>query len=123
MSRGEVGEGVSREVVGRKGIACNQSQKFCLTLFAHKQGAIMQFDWLLARQSKNCLSCIIPHPEHNKIKIDMAESEEMLVFEFSVFQLIYMQRIDIEDITQWREDWNFIFEWQNNILRTSAASA
>ena len=27
-----------------------------------------------------------------------------------------------EDITRWREDMNFIFEWQNNILRTSAAS-
>ena len=26
----------------------------------------------------------------------------------------------IEDITRWREDMNFIFEWQNNILRTSA---
>ena len=28
----------------------------------------------------------------------------------------------IEDITRWREDMNFIFEWQSNILRTSAAS-
>ena len=28
----------------------------------------------------------------------------------------------IEDITRGREDMNFIFEWQNNILRTSAAS-
>ena len=28
----------------------------------------------------------------------------------------------IEDITRWREDMNFIFEWQNNILRPSAAS-
>ena len=28
----------------------------------------------------------------------------------------------IEDITRWREDVNFIFEWQNKILRTSAAS-
>ena len=27
----------------------------------------------------------------------------------------------IEDITRWREDMNFIFEWQNNILGTSAA--
>ena len=27
-----------------------------------------------------------------------------------------------EDITRWREDMNFIFEWQNNVLRTSAAS-
>ena len=25
----------------------------------------------------------------------------------------------IEDITRWCEDMNFIFEWQNNILRTS----
>ena len=30
--------------------------------------------------------------------------------------------VEIEDITRWREDMNFIFEWQNNILRTSAAS-
>ena len=28
----------------------------------------------------------------------------------------------LEDITRWREDMTFIFEWQNNILRTSAAS-
>ena len=26
---------------------------------------------------------------------------------------------DLEDITRWREQMNFIFEWQNNILRTS----
>ena len=31
-------------------------------------------------------------------------------------------KIYIEDITRGREDMNFIFEWQNNILRTSAAS-
>ena len=30
--------------------------------------------------------------------------------------------LHVEDITRWREDMNFIFEWQNNILRTSAAS-
>ena len=32
-------------------------------------------------------------------------------------------RYRFEDITWWREDMNFIFffEWQNNILRTSAA--
>jgi len=28
----------------------------------------------------------------------------------------------IEHVTRWREDMNFIFEWQNNILRTRAAS-
>ena len=26
-----------------------------------------------------------------------------------------------EDITRWREDMNFIFEWQNNILLTCCA--
>ena len=30
--------------------------------------------------------------------------------------------VDIEDITRWREDMNFIFEGQNNILQTRAAS-
>ena len=36
--------------------------------------------------SEVCLSCIIRHPEHNKIKLDMAESEEALegILEFSV---------------------------------------
>ena len=36
--------------------------------------------------SEICLSYIIRHPEHNKIKIDMAEPEEAFegVFEFSV---------------------------------------
>ena len=27
----------------------------------------------------------------------------------------------VEDITRWREDMNFIFEWQNNILLTRCA--
>ena len=50
----------------------------------------MQFDWLLACQSKYdveiCLSCIIRHPEDNKIKIDMGESKEAFEgnFDFSV---------------------------------------
>ena len=39
-----------------------------------------------------------------------------------VFNLNNSQSVYIEDITRWREDMNFIFEWQNNILRTSAAS-
>ena len=37
-------------------------------------------------------------------------------------QMLQTYDVDIEDITRWREDMNFIFEWQNNILRTSAAS-
>ena len=39
-----------------------------------------------------------------------------------VFVIIMLKISYIEDITRWREDMNFIFEWQNNILRTSAAS-
>ena len=36
--------------------------------------------------SEICLSSVIRHPEHNKIKVDMAESEEAFegVCEFSV---------------------------------------
>ena len=36
--------------------------------------------------SEMCLSCILPHPDHNKFKIDMAESEEVFdgAFEFFV---------------------------------------
>ena len=33
-----------------------------------------------------------------------------------------ISEVYIEDITRGREDMNFIFEWQNNISRTSAAS-
>ena len=40
------------EGLGRKGIACNQSQTFYRIPFAQQRGAIVQFDWLLARQSK-----------------------------------------------------------------------
>ena len=31
-------------------------------------------------------------------------------------QMLQTYDVDIEDITRWREDMNFIFEWQNNIL-------
>ena len=37
-------------------------------------------------------------------------------------RMISKIRVYIEDITRWREDMNVIFEWQNNISRTSAAS-
>ena len=49
-----LGQGVSEkgEGVGRKGIAFSQSQTFYRTLSAHEQEEIVQFDWLLACQSK-----------------------------------------------------------------------
>ena len=36
--------------------------------------------------------------------------------------VLRLQKYREEYITRWREDMNFICEWQNNILRTSAAS-
>ena len=51
----ELGKGKARrwrEGVGRKEIACSQSQTLYRTLFAHEREATVQLDWLLARQSK-----------------------------------------------------------------------
>ena len=48
-----------------------------------------------------------------------------LTYDFNIHVMSIEQEdssLYIEDITRWREDMNFIFEWQNNILRTSAAS-
>ena len=45
----------------------------------------------------------------------------LLVESCNVF-IFYNTVLYIEDITRWCEDMNFIFEWQNNILRTSTAS-
>ena len=75
--------GRSGHGVGRKGIACSQSQTFYQTLFAHERGVVVQFDWLLARQSKYGIR------NKKKIKIDMAESEEAFegVFEFFVQEM------------------------------------
>ena len=61
--------------MGRKGIACNQSQTFYHTLFAYQPGAVAQFYWLVARQSKSDMKNLTVvdnrHPEYkttNKIK-------------------------------------------------------
>ena len=48
--------------------------------------------------------------------------ERSLGFAFNLNDYPGAIKLYIEDITQWREDTNFICEWQNNILRTSAAS-
>ena len=50
---GRSGEGASKkgEGVGRKGIACRNSQTY-RTLFTHERGAIVQFDWFWACRSK-----------------------------------------------------------------------
>ena len=49
--------------------------------------------------------------------VNHANSIHSEIFYFQQFCKYY-----IEDITRWREDINFMFEWRNNILRTSAAS-
>ena len=54
---------------------------------------------------------------------DFGSEKDFLKWSF--FYTCYSYKIlrkYIEDIKQWREDMNYIFEWQNNILRTSAAS-
>ena len=87
-----MGKGASKkgEGVGRKGIACSQSRTFYQTLFAPEQGPIVQFDWLLAHRSKyDIRNLSVMHDltsGTNKIKIDMAEPEEVFegVFEFSL---------------------------------------
>ena len=45
-----------------------------------------------------------------------------LMHEKSKSMMLKIMGTIIEDITWWLEDVNFIFEWQNNILRTSATS-
>ena len=46
-----------------------------------------------------------------------------LTFKWALpFWQFYMICIYIEDITWWREDMNFIFNWQNNIVWMNAAS-
>ena len=39
----------------------------------------------------------------------------------TMFRLGLHAKKYVEDITRWREDMNFIFEWQNNILLTRCA--
>ena len=83
---GERGGRGGGEGVGRKGNACNQSQTLYRTPFAQERGAIVQFDWLVARQSKSDIKSLTfmhnRHPEYkatNKIQ-NMAESVEALEF-------------------------------------------
>ena len=89
---GRSGEGVSEkeERVGRKGITCTQTQTFYQTPFAHEQGVIVQFYWLVACWSKhdtrNLTFIHNPTPEHDKIKIRKAKSEEL--FEISVWDML-----------------------------------
>ena len=47
-----------------------------------------------------------------------------MFFDWPAFSNLHFSPLNnnIEDITRWRKNMNFIFEWQNNILRTSAAS-
>jgi len=73
------------EGVGRKGIACSQSQTFYRTPVAHERGAIAQFDWLLARQSKSDMKNLTflhnRHPEYKKTnQKTLAESVEGFAF-------------------------------------------
>ena len=83
--------GRSREGVSEKGDGVGKKE-FYPTPFAHKRESIVLQIWFVVSPSLKichldiCLSCIIRHPEHNKIKTDTAGSEEAFegVFEISV---------------------------------------
>ena len=84
---------------GEDGNACNQSQIFYRTPFAHERGAIVQFDWLVARQSKSDIKNLTfmhnRHPEYhttNKIK-NMAESVEAFEFLCGHISLLILCKI------------------------------
>ena len=48
---------------------------------------------------------------------DKSYSTKLTEFILAVFfSYQYSNALYIENITRWREDMNFIFEWQNNIL-------
>ena len=53
---------------------------------------------------------------------DTKGKNHILTWHCSINQIKHVSQNYIEDITRWREDMSFIFEWQNNILRTNAAS-
>ena len=57
----------------------------------------------------------------HKIIRGKCEAENLSYYNELVMGHIYLD-VYREDITRWHEDMNFIFEWQNNILRTRAAS-
>ena len=56
------------------------------------------------------------------IVVDAKRIVRMPLFSLADIFIVVVVVINIEDIARWREDMNFVFEWQNNILRTSAAS-
>ena len=56
------------------------------------------------------------------IVVDAKRIVRMSLFSLAGIFIVVVVVINIEDIARWREDMNFVFEWQNNILRTSAAS-
>ena len=64
--------------------------------------------------SKICKPC--------RINVYCAKWGMMLITIIIMIMILIVIINYIEDITRWREDMNFIFKWQNKILRTSAAS-
>ena len=60
---------------------------------------------------------------YNSGKIHKKDVKKIIVYVVVKFYPWFkFETKEIEDITRWCEDMNFIFDLQNNILRTSAAS-
>ena len=80
--------------------------------FVPRLGAHLKCElWGVGRKTKRFMAKTQGHPTDLFLKITVLQAN-----------FCWLGDLDIEDITRWREDMNFIFEWQNNILRTSAAS-
>ena len=65
--------------------------------------------------AQTALHCIVSSSHNRELEGYIALNNCSSLFKFAYINYI-------EDITRWREDMNFIFEWQNNILWMSAAS-
>ena len=91
------------------------------------------FDIMLERHTFLARSCdfaihiiyfniFLPHKIYKEKKALQNESGEEAFHRNHKAYNARLPELYIEDITRWREDMNFILDWQNNILRTSAAS-
>ena len=56
------------------------------------------------------------------IEISLSFIDDVISVIYLFYSLMSFCLYNKKNITRWLEDMNFIFEWQNNILRTSAAS-
>ena len=90
------------------------------------------FDKMLERHTFLARSCdfaihiiyfniFLPHKIYKEKKALQNESGEEVFHRNHKAYNARLPELYIEDITRWREDMNFILDWQNNILLTRCA--